>query len=230
MRSLQVLLVALAGALAFQPPPAVKQHEPWYTKADPAKRPFATRKDTTITLRPSGATFRIPRAWVEWHDQFGNNLHLTRAQLDAVARGDAEWDTEYASVTNAVLPFDRCCAHVGDDGWGLRSVSFGDLQVRVYDLDDTPETVERRINAEGVADVKRFTGKAPVIKQDLKLGWRRTVLSSDRYYVDYGATANVEFRVRRLGKRICVFVLMYANAPSRPEKAIASILDSFLTH
>ena len=139
--------------------------------------------------------------------------------------GAGEWDTEYASVSNAVLPFDRCCAHLGEEGWGRQAASYGDLQVRVYDLDDAPQNVERRVAAKGVADVERFAGKGPMVRQDLAPSWRRTVLSFDRDYGDYGGTANVDFRVRGFGKRTLVFVFMYSNCHSH-EREIASVLAS----
>ena len=179
MRLLYMLLkpFAVRARSGLQSPTKVTQHEPWHTNGDPAKRPSATREDKKIILRPSGATFRIPQEWVEWHERFHNSLHLTREQLDAVARGDGEWDTEYASVSNTVLPFDRCCAYVGDEGWGRQGVSYGDLQVRIYRPRRCAQAVETRIKAEGVADIKRFSGMAPLLKQDLEAKWRRTALS-----------------------------------------------------
>jgi hypothetical protein len=235
-RILILILVALSGCSkvpnAADDLKPITQHEPWYTGMDPAKRPFATRQGTTITLEPSGATFEIPVAWVEWHDKFEDNLHLTRAQLDAVARGAGDWDREYASVCNAVLPFDRCSAHLGGDGWGSESVSCGDLQVRVYDLDETPETIERRIQKEGVADVRRFSGYAPLSRlkppssRDLDALWRRNVLSYMCSYGDYGGVAHVDFRTRRFGERTFVVVFMYTSY-QRQDQVIASILRSF---
>jgi hypothetical protein len=206
--------------------PKVIQHDPWYTDNDPSRRPFASRHETTITLQPSKASFTIPQSWVEWHQRSGNNLHLTHAQLDAVARGEGEWDTEFASVCNAVFPFDRCCAHVGGEGWGRKSVSYTDLQVRVYELEESLRDVEIRINKDGVADVNRFSGHDPDLKQDLEAKWRQTVLSYVRFYYDYGATAHVDFRVRQFDRQTFVFVFMYTNS-NEHEKTITSILESF---
>jgi hypothetical protein len=229
LRVLLITIVAVGGlavAAALDATAKPAQHEPWYTKGDPAKRPFSTREGTTITLRPSGAKFDVPQDWVAWDKQFGNNFHLSRKELDAVARGYGEWDTEYASVVNAVLPFDRCCAHVGDEGWGRDAVAFSDLQLRIYELTEKPEALEKRIESDGIADVQRFSGKAPTIKHDLAATWRRTVLSFDRFYEDYGATANVDFRVRRFEGRTFVFVFMYTDYRSQAE-SIASVLESF---
>lgn len=232
MSLLNALLVFAAllpqgGQRPSQPPPKITQHEPWYTKGEQTTRPYAVRTDAVITLQPSMATFTIPQAWVNWNQQFGNNLHLTRAQLEAVARGDGEWDTEYASVCNTVLPFDRCAAHVGSEGWGKASVSFVDLQVRVYEVNDTVAAVEKRIQEDGVADIKRFSRQDPKVTQNNKASWRQTVLSYPRFYGDYGATAHVDFRIRRFDKRTVVFVFLYTNFQAQ-EKTIATILDSFI--
>lgn len=111
-------------------------------------------------------------------------------------------------------------------GWGRQGVAYSDLQVRVYELEETVETAERRIKAEGIADIKRFSGKEPVFEQELDAQWRRTLLSFPRFYGDYGATAHVDFRVRQFDNRTFAFVFMYTSYQSQ-EKAIASILGSF---
>jgi hypothetical protein len=231
MRYLSLLTFALVSLACPGPrpqPTQILQHEPWNSQADPATRPWAIRDGTTITLRPSGATFKVPKDWLEWHDKFGNNFHLTHQQLDAVARGDGDWDTEYASVCNAVLPFDRCAAHVGGEGWGKQGVAWSDLQVRVYDLDEAIEDVERDMEKKGVADVERFSGKVPKMERDAKGDWRRTMLSFDRWYGDYGGTAHVDFRVRRCGDHSFVFVFMYVDIKDT-EDDIRCILESFAT-
>ena len=46
----------------------------------------------------------------------------------------SEWDVEFARVCDAALPFERCAAHVGSEGWERTVRSYGDLQVRAYDL------------------------------------------------------------------------------------------------
>lgn len=189
-------------------------------------RPSATRTGTTIILAPSGASFSIPADWVEWHDQFRNNFHLTHEQLDAVEHVQGEWDTEYAGICNAIFPFDRCCAHVGREGWGRDSVSFADLQLRVYELPDDVAAIRARIENEGSREVEAITG-APVDLQHDETGlWTRSVFTYDRFYIDYGATAHVEIRVRRFEDRTIAFVFMYTDYQSQAD-LIESILDSF---
>jgi hypothetical protein len=228
MRALAFLLISaavLGCACGGHAPAGISQHEPWYTQGDPDKRPFASRKNTMITLSPSKAAFEIPKDWVEWYDKFGNNLHLTRQEIDAAARGDGEWYTEFASVCNAALPFDHCSAHVGLFGWPKASAI--DLQVRVYDLEEEENAVASRIKDAGIADIKRFSGSEPVLKQESVNSWQRIFFSFNRSYGDYFGTAHVDFRQRRFENRTFVFVFMYIGEKNDMEKEIASILASF---
>jgi hypothetical protein len=201
----------------FPPPPS--QHAPWASD-DPAERPWAERDGNTITLRPSGVSFRVPKDWLEWHD----NFHLSHRELDAVARGAGDWDTEYASVCNTVLPFDRCAAHVGEECWGAKGVSYADLQVRVYDLRDTPEAVEHAVETVGAADAERLGKHPPELRRDDDGQWRRAALDFPLWYGDYGGTACVDFRLRPVGGRTVVFVFTYCT---HQEEAIDAVLDSF---
>jgi hypothetical protein len=161
---------------------------------------------------------------VEWHSKFGNNLHLTHEHLDAVAIGGGEWDTEYASVCNSIFPFDRCATHIGDEGWGAEARSYGDLQVRVYDLLETVEAVQERIAAAGVRDVERLTGHPADVQRSTESGWLRQQLSYDRFYYDYGGTAHVEVRLHRFGDHTIAFVFMYV---SEKQDEISTMLKSF---
>ncbi len=110
---------------------------------------FAIRQGRTIKLHPSNITFQVPQSWVEWDSQFHNNFHLTHRELRSVRIGHGEWDSEYASVVNASLPFEECAAHVGGEGWGWQGVSFGDLQVRAYVTSLSEDEVLERVKSQG---------------------------------------------------------------------------------
>jgi hypothetical protein len=183
--------------------------------------PFSTQEGTTITLHPSGITFKIPVDWATWNSKHENNLHLSVDQLARVEKppGD-EWDREFAQVCNASLPFDRCAAHVGSEGWGMNSHRYNDLQVRVYDLLDSPGDLEDRI-------VKAATAVAKVDEAKRELGgaWRRLLVKYRRFHFDYGATAFVDFRLRQFRDRTIVFVFMYTHR-SDSGVEIQSILHS----
>jgi hypothetical protein len=187
---------------------------------------YSTRRGNIITLHPETATFRLNDTMVNWFAGFKNNLHLTRGELAKVEQGAGDWDTEYALVCNAALPFSRCCAHVGEEGWGKEGVSFADLQVRVYVLEKKVDEVGRQIEELGTAKVREITKKPPRVTKNGTGAWKRWDFAYDRWYGDYGGTAHVDFRARQMGGRTMVFVFMYTTYFSQEAK-IRSILDSF---
>jgi hypothetical protein len=93
------LSLGLTFLLALRQPARFEQHPIWTSEEDPASHPNATLEGRTILLHPSEATFLIPQDWVEWHDLYRNNLHLSHKQLDGVALGAGNWHTEFANVT-----------------------------------------------------------------------------------------------------------------------------------
>jgi hypothetical protein len=163
---------------------------------------------------------------VNWFAGFKNNLHLTRGELAKVEKGAGDWDTEYGMVCNAVLPFSRCCAHVGEEGWGKDGVSFADLQVRVYVLQMKADELGRQIEERGTAKVKEITKKAPKITTSDAAAWKRWAFAYERWYGDYGGTAHVDFRARQFERHTVVFVFMYTSYFSQEAK-IRSMLESF---
>jgi hypothetical protein len=186
-----------------------------------ASSPFSARKNALITLHPSRFTFEVPADWIEWNSQDRNNMHLSRDQLADVEKPENdEWDREFARACNAALPFDRCAAHVGSEGWGKDALSYGDLQVRVYDLVDTPRDLEDQI-VRAASSVVR----PEEVNRETDGVWRRVVVTYTRLHFDYEATAYVDFRVRRFSDRTLVFVFMYTSRLNGSE-AIPRILNS----
>ncbi len=90
----------------------------------------------------------MKRGELWWADlgarRHSNNLHLSRDELELVREGSGEWDTEYAQVLALLLDFDQCAAHVGGSGWGADGGGYGDLQLRVYRVSETPEEIVAR--------------------------------------------------------------------------------------
>ena len=192
------------------------------------KECFSTRKGNTITLHPENATFRVYDQMLNWYARFKNNFHLTRAELAKVENATGDWDTEYALVCNAVLPFARCYAHVGDEGWGKDGVGYLDLQARVYVLKKTLAQVKRSIEERGAAKVKEITKKPPAVTTSDAGGWKRWQLAYTRWYGDYGGTANVDFCARQFDGQTVVFVFMYTEVKRFPQEAkIRAMLESF---
>ena len=150
-----------------------------------------------------------------------NNLHLSRAQLAEIEKPDFdEWDSEFGRACNATLPFDRCAAHVGSEGWGRDARRFDDLQLRVYDLSRTTSQIEDRIAQDAMAAVKTDR-----VRRETNGSWRRILVTYDRRHFDYGATAHIDIILTSVGARTLAFVFMYTNALKEPE-AIPMILKS----
>lgn len=185
------------------------------------------RRDTTIEVVGQGWRFRVPAQWVRWLDENETrpNMHLTPVELDSVKDAEGEWDREFALVVNAMLPFDQCVAHVGSEGWGLRGISYADLQVRVYVLTATPEAIEERARVQGAAAITSLTGSLAVPQQELSGSWRRMILRYFLMYSDYGATSIVDLRLKQAGDRVIAFAFMYTDH-SKPDAEIEAILDS----
>lgn len=54
---------------------------------------------------------------MRWHDKFRDNHHPSRTELEESRDATGDWDTEFAVVTIAAIPFDGCAAHMGSEGW-----------------------------------------------------------------------------------------------------------------
>jgi hypothetical protein len=244
-----LLFLSPAGLIAEPPPPTEKPVRPYR----------ATRQDDRVDIAPLGLSFPIPQPWLGWNNSYHNNLHLTDEQLAAVKTAEmADWDPEYSLVVNAVLPFERCALHAGGEGWGREGVSYADLQMRVYVLDEVPEKVEARVASAGVQAVRTlFTprrvasrlsslppqpgnrpelpkepdeppkGMKVPIERSNRDGWQQVALSYDLFYGDYGATARVDFRLRRMGNRTVAVVFMHTNVNNQAP-TIRAILGSFV--
>jgi hypothetical protein len=190
---------------------------------------FATLKGRTIELNPSHVKFQIPQDWLEWDSQFHNNLHLTHRQLRSVRVGHGEWDSEYGSVVNAALPFDECAVHVGGEGWGWSSVSFGDLQVRAYIATRPIDQILAAITTDGFRTAQRiaerqggWAGTKPSLSTSTYGKWQRVEITYPLWYGDYGGSAPINFYIRDIGQYRLALVFMGWGAQDER----ASILDS----
>lgn len=183
------------------------------TPQGPPRAQSSTRAGTTITSAEYGLHFQVPAAWVRWQEQNPErpSLHLAPAELDAARDAEGEWDREFAQVVNAILPFERCVAHVGAEGWGRKGISYADLQVRAYVLEETPGDIEARAATLGTRAVASFAGSPPVPLHESEGEWKRTVLRYQRTYWDYGATAIVDLRVRPWPNHTVAFAFMYTD-------------------
>jgi hypothetical protein len=112
------------------------------------QEPVATLEGTTIRLEPVGASFQIPNDWMKDYQ----TVNLTLPQLQKVRKGKGEWNTEYARVVNAALPFAGCSAQAGRYSWD--SGGFAGVQKRAYVLASSAEEIERGIAAKSLVAAK----------------------------------------------------------------------------
>jgi len=192
---------------------------------------FATPQGRTIRLHPSNITFQVPQSWEEWDSEFHNNFHLTHRELRSVRIGHGEWDSEYASVVNASLPFEECAAHVGGEGWGWQGVSFGDLQVRAYVTGLSGDEVLARIKEQGFGVAQSIAerqtgfgaGREASFSTSTEQTWQHAKISYPLWYGDYGGTAPIDFYLRDAGHYRLVIVLMGWGAQGEAASILSSV-------
>ena len=151
---------------------------------------------------------------------------LRQDELDRVGHGAGEWDDEYARVCNAIFPFNRCATHVGEEGWGKEGVGYGDLQVRVYDLESPLKAIEENIDRLSTTELGRLINGTIKVRHGDADGWRQTVLSYGRFYYDYGDTACVDIRLKQVENRTIAFIFMHTDDEWK-NKTVADMLRSF---
>jgi hypothetical protein len=194
-------------------------------EADEPAQARAVLRGRTIEI-PRRASFEIPQEWLDWQAEFHNAIHLSPDELAKVRVADSEWDTEYAEILNALLPFSSCVAHAGGEGWGKNAVSYGDVQMRVYIVDVSPKQIMRRMAKVGPAQAFRYSKKVSLSRSRFKK-WQRVTLSYDLWYSDYGGTANVDVFSRVFGNQTFVLAFMYADSLQKPRGEVAQIVKSF---
>ena len=105
-----------------------------------------------------------------------------------------------------MLPISRAVAHFGTIDWA-KEPCWGDLQARLYVVDDSIRTIVNRVQDLGVAAVTaRFRARSEVTDT---AGWRRARITWDAYYTDFGAGTHMDFYLRRVRGRTVVLLLMY---------------------
>lgn len=208
-----------------------------------APLPYARLVDHTIELEPSKATFAIPQNWFDlYHNEHWNNLHLTRKELERVKEADnAQWDAEYAKIVNAVLPFENCAVHAGGDGWGSESVTYGDVQMRVYVGKWSILEMKRLVKEKGFPVATAIAMKMPeeitkitpplraereVLKEEVIGEWQRLRIALPLRYDDYGGVGTVDFYVRIFRDETVVLVFMFASGAGQAV-FIPPIVSSF---
>lgn len=155
-----------------------------------------------------GVSVQVRNTWVERYAELGDNMHLSRAQLDAVRDGAIGWDAGLAAVIDAVFDFDDCAAQIGQEGWGAASTTTADLHVRLYRFDETPEAVVARVMAMSWGDVD-------VTVDDNAAPWTTIHWvypnAEQGPNSEQGELAHVEVRMLRFGATTAALVGLYAE-------------------
>jgi hypothetical protein len=189
----------------------------------------------TVRLAKVGATFRVPASWVERseiekamgeeYSPLWKRMYYSPAELKGVEHGSGEWDTEYAEVINAVVPFESCVIHAGDESWGRGACSFGDIQMRAY-VGDWDQTVLRQFaEQKGVSAAKRFSEEVRV-SASVKGVWNLASIHFRLSYGDYGGTTAVDIYSRHCSSSTVVLAFMHCSDLLH-QKRIDEILESF---
>jgi hypothetical protein len=190
-----------------------------------AVEPYSTRDGPIVTLHPSGISFRVPQQWLEWNDQFHNNFHLSRDELQKVKNASGEWDTEYADVVNSALAFEDCAAHVGGEGWGKEGSSVADVQMRAYVTALREGEVLSRIHGPALSTAHQVAYISPSskllgelapsveMKEQTESSWKEIVLQHPLWFGDYGGTARIRFYITSIRRNTLVLVFMGGDDP-----------------
>ena len=187
-------------------------------------KPHAAIRGNVVRLVPSNFTFSIPDAWVQWNKSHTKSLHLSRQEIDKAEKAEGEWDRPFSEIVNSIFPIERCAAHVGGDGWGRDSASFGDVQMRAYVGAWSVAQIEGAVKKSGTAAASKHSNKVSFAHS--RVGqWQVSKLSYHLWYGDYGGTARIDVYARSFGKQAVALVFMYTDASDKKE--IAQIIKSF---
>jgi hypothetical protein len=220
------LLLHLIVALNFVYPPL-------------SPKDTARIEDGRLIIEPLGSSFVVPPIWLEApnsprvkrktcdaHSELRSRIYITRESLLRLPNAIGEWDKEFSSVVDSVLPFLGIVAQLGAEGWGAEAQCSSDLQVRIYVTGFELDRIGSRAKTIGKETAGRFFPSAKVEEADT-VGWRLQRVQWDAWYYDYGGPAYVEFLSRRIRGRTLTLVFMYSGGFEGPVSDRAIILQSF---
>ena len=131
------------------------------------------------------------------------------------------WHHEYGTVADAVLPRSSVLAHFGTIDWASEPC-WGDLQARIYVVDDSVRAMIDRVQNAGIAAANpAFMARSEVT--DAGGGWLRARITWDAWYYDFGSITHMDYYLRSVRGRTVVLLMMFtpysqgdlANDPAR---------------
>jgi hypothetical protein len=172
--------------------------------------------DRRVIVEPVGVSVEIPAHWFPTvKTGFGNCLEgktpavfvplsISRAEIAKPAKDG--WHREYSTVADTVLPISAAVAHFGTIDWES-APCWGDLQARLYVVDDSISAIVKRVQDVGVfAVTPTFRARSEVADT---AGWRRARITWDAWYYDFGGATHMDYYIRRVRGRTVVLLLMY---------------------
>lgn len=168
-----------------------------------------------VIVEPLGVSVEMPEHWFPTVKTGSFNclegkkpvvfapLSSARDEVSPPTRG---WHHEYGMVADTVIPISRAAAHFGTIDWAAEPC-WGDLQARVYVVDDSIRALVTRVQDFGVAAVNpNFRARSEVADT---AGWRRARIVWDAWYYDFGSVTHMDFYFRSVRGRTVVLLLMY---------------------
>ncbi len=193
---------------------------------------YATPFGDIVTLHPPTVSLRIPQEWLVTELKFHKNVHLSRTELSVVEHGAGEWDSQYAAVVTAALPFKDCAAHIGAESWGKGRVSFA-AQLRAYITDLSPDEVLAQFSGPAINAARQVAYSVPK-KDDLAAltepgftdervqgGWHKAEIVYRLWYYDYGGVAMIRVYLMPVQSHTLVLVFM-----GGAEEDVKQVIDS----
>jgi hypothetical protein len=186
---------------------------------------------SVLVVEPLGIALSLPPEWfggkdsVTWPPSCGHNVHgdpsrrlaISHPMLDSVRHATGEWDREYSSVVDSLLPFDALVAQVGPEPFS-GGTCFADLQLRIYVL-PTPDAWSAKARqtplALGLRTAQGFFPSATLASRDSG-EWHLDRLRWNAWYADYGAEANVQLYSTVVRDRTLFFVFLRISQTGGP--------------
>jgi len=109
------------------------------------------------------------------------------------------------------------------------------VTMRLYAVRESEDQVARALVA-GATSAANWVGCSPrssfgasgwTENHEPRGGWRRTAVSAQLWYGDYGGTARVDLRFRRVGEGTIVVAFFYEGAPREDEpRRVTDAIDA----
>jgi hypothetical protein len=207
----------------LKPRCTVKPSATWRISSDPGDRVFSSFDGAKVRLFPSKISFAIPRDWLEMSSTGGRNVYVSPADLESVSIGANLLSKEYASICNAVFPYDRCATSAGRWKWDYHF----EIHLRVYDIAGEQNEVMEKIESKAPKEMVRVTGMQALATKLPRGDWNRILITGSwRNDEDPPGPLYFDCYARPHAKHTIIFALMYMGSTDSNAGIIDEILRS----